>query len=125
MIRRPPRSTRTDTLFPYTTLFRSVEAPGRPEHRGVASGHPPEGVAAWVDAAAVGLDLDDARGHRPEAQDLAEQLRSHLPRVAPVERARKPTTSSGAHPSDGGPPAAARKASGTRTVCLVPVSTAT
>src|SRR3546814_3202256 len=26
MIRRPPRSTRTDTLFPYTTLFRSVDA---------------------------------------------------------------------------------------------------
>src|SRR3546814_6220961 len=26
MIRRPPRSTRTDTLFPYTTLFRSVWA---------------------------------------------------------------------------------------------------
>src|SRR3546814_1214851 len=25
MIRRPPRSTRTDTLFPYTTLFRSQE----------------------------------------------------------------------------------------------------
>src|SRR3546814_10996059 len=30
MIRRPPRSTRTDTLFPYTTLFRSsYEGPGR------------------------------------------------------------------------------------------------
>src|SRR3546814_11932925 len=28
MIRRPPRSTRTDTLFPYTTLFRSGEAVG-------------------------------------------------------------------------------------------------
>src|SRR3546814_4635366 len=28
MIRRPPRSTRTDTLFPYTTLFRSTQ------HRG-------------------------------------------------------------------------------------------
>src|SRR3546814_6435262 len=28
MIRRPPRSTRTDTLFPYTTLFRSFEHPG-------------------------------------------------------------------------------------------------
>src|SRR3546814_9938846 len=27
MIRRPPRSTRTDTLFPYTTLFRSIVAP--------------------------------------------------------------------------------------------------
>src|SRR3546814_20032920 len=28
MIRRPPRSTRTDTLFPYTTLFRSLEVFG-------------------------------------------------------------------------------------------------
>src|SRR3546814_14405679 len=28
MIRRPPRSTRTDTLFPYTTLFRSVNVQG-------------------------------------------------------------------------------------------------
>src|SRR3546814_3711003 len=27
MIRRPPRSTRTDTLFPYTTLFRSTALP--------------------------------------------------------------------------------------------------
>src|SRR3546814_2165436 len=27
MIRRPPRSTRTDTLFPYTTLFRSLKVP--------------------------------------------------------------------------------------------------
>src|SRR3546814_5657719 len=27
MIRRPPRSTRTDTLFPYTTLFRSLTVP--------------------------------------------------------------------------------------------------
>src|SRR3546814_4810660 len=31
MIRRPPRSTRTDTLFPYPTLFRSIEGiSGRP-----------------------------------------------------------------------------------------------
>src|SRR3546814_5813841 len=29
MIRRPPRSTRTDTLFPYTTLFRSYHGPGQ------------------------------------------------------------------------------------------------
>src|SRR3546814_16065859 len=29
MIRRPPRSTRTDTLFPYTTLFRSLLGPPR------------------------------------------------------------------------------------------------
>src|SRR3546814_4603020 len=30
MLRRPPRSTRTDTLFPYTTLFRSGAQPLRP-----------------------------------------------------------------------------------------------
>src|SRR3546814_4082338 len=30
MIRRPPRSTRTDTLFPYTTLFRSQDVPFNP-----------------------------------------------------------------------------------------------
>src|SRR3546814_10941310 len=45
MIRRPPRSTRTDTLFPYTTLFRSlqpvlgrliiIDGDGR-HHRGIA-----------------------------------------------------------------------------------------
>src|SRR3546814_5812037 len=34
MIRRPPRSTRTDTLFPYTTLFRSVRE--RPVDEAVA-----------------------------------------------------------------------------------------
>src|SRR3546814_17149397 len=39
MIRRPPRSTRTDTLFPYTTLFRSADrcAPGQLQGR-VAEG---------------------------------------------------------------------------------------
>src|SRR3546814_1725351 len=30
MIRRPPRSTRTDTLFPYTTLFRSIKGRRKP-----------------------------------------------------------------------------------------------
>src|SRR3546814_6766201 len=41
MIRRPPRSTRTDTLFPYTTLFRSVvadEAQGAALHLSLAQG---------------------------------------------------------------------------------------
>src|SRR3546814_6728886 len=42
MIRRPPRSTRTDTLFPYTTLFRSA--------RGVRS----EQKTLKIDAASVG-----------------------------------------------------------------------
>src|SRR3546814_13176977 len=56
MIRRPPRSTRTDTLFPYTTLFRSEPARGagadggthaRGELAAAASGgHPAQPVAA-------------------------------------------------------------------------------
>src|SRR3546814_2260617 len=37
MIRRPPRSTRTDTLFPYTTLFRSPPAPRTARHSGAAA----------------------------------------------------------------------------------------
>src|SRR3546814_1026534 len=34
MLRRPPRSTRTDTLFPFTTLFRSVQLSNIPYIRG-------------------------------------------------------------------------------------------
>src|SRR3546814_16415795 len=44
MIRRPPRSTRTDTLFPYTTLFRSCPDPcygGRIAFRQGCSSHGP------------------------------------------------------------------------------------
>src|SRR3546814_6442373 len=50
MIRRPPRSTRTDTLFPYTTLFRS-------HLRGVVRG------VGRYHGQATGLDLGDA-GHQ-------------------------------------------------------------
>src|SRR3546814_10033066 len=38
MSRRPPRSTRTDTLFPYTTLFRSTGSVGRHRHRRFGGG---------------------------------------------------------------------------------------
>src|SRR3546814_1663334 len=39
MIRRPPRSTRTDTLFPYTTLFRSpADRGGQPGRESVGHG---------------------------------------------------------------------------------------
>src|SRR3546814_2772855 len=37
MIRRPPRSTRTDTLLPYTTLFRSAAVSARRSARGCGS----------------------------------------------------------------------------------------
>src|SRR3546814_12776280 len=76
MIRRPPRSTRTDTLFPYTTLFRSVAA----EHmrlvvRGVEHERTvlvdarisviADGAAGEVDEfLQVGLLLADRRGDR-------------------------------------------------------------
>src|SRR3546814_14973589 len=44
MIRRPPRSTRTDTLFPYTTLFRSTGDPGgRPRRRARRCATPVDG----------------------------------------------------------------------------------
>src|SRR3546814_12254853 len=39
MIRRPPRSTRTDTLFPYTTLFRSIVDPRLQEGEPFPDGH--------------------------------------------------------------------------------------
>src|SRR3546814_3456582 len=39
MMRRPPRSTRTDTLFPYTTLFRSHIDNGGPEIDEAIAGH--------------------------------------------------------------------------------------
>src|SRR3546814_5275590 len=39
MIRRPPRSTRTDTLFPYTTLFRSPIKKDKPEGGQAAKAH--------------------------------------------------------------------------------------
>src|SRR3546814_16167909 len=52
MIRRPPRSTRTDTLFPYTTLFRSrsLELLVLPIlHIGRQSGERPEPVIGMLD----------------------------------------------------------------------------
>src|SRR3546814_12415560 len=53
MTRRPPRSTRTDTLFPYTTLFRSAELQGflNPDNPAFAA-HPDE-VAVPVTAGDV------------------------------------------------------------------------
>src|SRR3546814_15155708 len=52
MIRRPPRSTRTDTLFPYTTLFRSqLFPPARGTDRPPAPARGAGGVGAACDAA--------------------------------------------------------------------------
>src|SRR3546814_7877474 len=73
MIRRPPRSTRTDTLFPYTTLFRSRRRPGvgaRPRRRRRLSGRA-EGAwgAARVAPPRYGLSLRSGE-HTSELQSL-------------------------------------------------------
>src|SRR3546814_10110888 len=60
MIRRPPRSTRTDTLFPYTTLFRSLDA-----------GQRFQGAGTLVEPA-----IDERRlEHRVLAADLVDERR--------------------------------------------------
>src|SRR3546814_17184604 len=56
MIRRPPRSTRTDTLFPYTTLFRSLRIMTlRPDWS-------TEDAAAWGERWLESLGLQGAAG---------------------------------------------------------------
>src|SRR3546814_5153878 len=62
MIRRPPRSTRTDTLFPYTTLFRSgCDIMPRPdEHRERMAANPQKDHRLiWIDLEMTGLDTDN------------------------------------------------------------------
>src|SRR3546814_11698687 len=56
MIPRPPRSTRTDTLFPYTTLFRSVEVGGlRLGHLDAIEQLPRDDVERQAAGVAVGI----------------------------------------------------------------------
>src|SRR3546814_14176082 len=62
MIRRPPRSTRTDTLFPYTTLFRSQPSPRHRRRRG--------GVRPAADH--LPADRAPARGSVPGARRSEE-----------------------------------------------------
>src|SRR3546814_4138650 len=68
MIRHPPRSTRTDTLFPYTTLFRSAVAPA--VVIGVAGGDLP--LALRLLLRHVGVELGGV-GLRPASRDGAHR----------------------------------------------------
>src|SRR3546814_18520299 len=82
MRRRPPRSTRTDTLFPYTSLFRPpvlLEGAHREVAREAAvelGDVPGDGAAGEPGPGAVGSATDDAHL-------LAERHRGHL--VHPVD----------------------------------------
>src|SRR3546814_5299057 len=69
MIRRPPRSTRTDTLFPYTTLFRSTDD-GRLHRPGVVD---PEGIAEREHD-----DAEQPEGQQPRQGDRSEEHTSEL-----------------------------------------------
>src|SRR3546814_4825807 len=70
MIRRPPRSTRTDTLFPYTTLFRS-------DRRGRGA-RGPLARAAGTCAARRGRDAGRSEDHRHHRLDRSEEHTSEL-----------------------------------------------
>src|SRR3546814_5960562 len=69
MIRRPPISTRTDTLFPYTTLFRSLDW----KHPGVGVEETLRGqIHAWrnVSASRISRLLRRSEEHTSELQSL-------------------------------------------------------
>src|SRR3546814_7653410 len=73
MIRRPPRSTRTDTLFPYTTLFRS-RARAAPVQGRLSFGLREPQLRAWPDSrqlhgvSQAALPLGLWRGADPQAR---------------------------------------------------------
>src|SRR3546814_4781212 len=70
MIRRPPRSTLTDTLFPYTTLFRSCvhRDDGRTQGGGLHSrDHEKAADADRIDAAAAIRGIQEPGGGRADA----------------------------------------------------------
>src|SRR3546814_6702954 len=77
MIRRPPRSTRTYTLFPYTTLFRSPVGQSR-------SGRRPD---AGHDGQGLGLARSVRKGHVDQGVDLR-----HPAQHFPVARSEEHTS---------------------------------
>src|SRR3546814_4399712 len=84
MIRRPPRSTRTDTLFPYTTLFRSAR-------------HRRADAAADAAIGAGGAD----RVHQAAAFSvLARQMRTRPPSILTGTVGVQPLSSPSASPLD-------------------------
>src|SRR3546814_16692092 len=85
MIRRPPRSTRTDTLFPYTTLFRSAD--------GIFGGDAFPRIAfellhAEADALRVAVDADDLHLDRvTDVDDFARVVDALVAHVGDMEQA--------------------------------------
>src|SRR3546814_1632644 len=83
MIRRPPRSTRTDTLFPYTTLVRSQRLPSNapePEPRAETAAE----AFARLDERVAGLDGRIALMARAVEHMAAERLNIEIPDYNPT-----------------------------------------
>src|SRR3546814_9433761 len=80
MIRRPPRSTRTDTLFPYTTLFRSPLATRPARSRRQLHGRGAQGLNG--DASAIGArqpgQLTELDALLPKVAGRSEEHTSEL-----------------------------------------------
>src|SRR3546814_4752459 len=70
MIRRPPRSTRTDTLFPYTTLFRSPGGDRDRKRLALQGAAEPHRCAHQVCAPAEGVERGRSEEHTSELQSL-------------------------------------------------------
>src|SRR3546814_13795611 len=105
MIRRPPRSTRTDTLFPYTTLFRAHALRHRHEHRSHAGGsrpaiqrhprtHPPDRGQGAEEAEASEPQPEDAEfpGSIAKRPSIRSDLRSKSELMS--QRPRRPADGS-------------------------------
>src|SRR3546814_17680615 len=77
MLRRPPRSTRTDTLFPYTTLFRSPALRRAVFHRGDQYAHLlPAGVPGASAQAVQHHLLPHRRGGAVRSEEHTSELQS-------------------------------------------------
>src|SRR3546814_12063077 len=106
MIRRPPRSTRTDTLFPYTTLFRSRPAIEADDALGAEPAAVPDCGAARRDRGG------DRRGLRPRAD--TDQLSDRRPARAGNRAARDRLEQRGPDARASGRPPAAPRLDGER-----------
>src|SRR3546814_11596659 len=86
MIRRPPISTRTDTLFPYPTLFRSSETVGR--RRGRARGQELQPVLRGLEYQSPAI-AGDGVGLLEERQEVAARQRGRARRLRSTRSKRR------------------------------------
>src|SRR3546814_1994325 len=75
MIRRPPRSTRTDTLFPYTTLFRSDPALADRRDADIATRLHREAVEEFIARGAIERNARAARRSEEHTSELQSLMR--------------------------------------------------